>query len=113
MKIVNLTPHPFTLIFRLQTGDEPMFTVPPEPVSARCAEKQTQLGEVAMDGIVVPVYATEYGEVSGLPDPRDGVIYLVSQMVVAALPGRRDLYFPAKVVRDDSGRIIGAEGITR
>ena len=108
-RIVNLTPHPFTVV----TGGQAVLTVPPESTSARLAETQPQVTTLVVDGVDIPVYTTEYGEVSGLPDPQDGVVYLVSQMVVAALPGRRDLYFPAKVVRDDSGRIIGAEGITR
>ena len=111
--LVNLTPHPFTII----RDGEPVAVIRPELTSARCAEEQTLEDQVLVpgtDGLVsVPVYRTGYGTVSGLPEPRPGTLYLVSQLVAAALPLRDDLVWPARVVRDGSGQIIGAEGITK
>ena len=48
-----------------------------------------------------------YGKVSNLPEPKDGVLYIVSAAVRTALPERNDLASPAHLVRDEEGRIIG------
>lgn len=57
--------------------------------AARCAVKNVVVGEV--DG--VPVVSAEYGEITGLPEPQDGVVYIVS-MLVAQRAGRADVLSP-------------------
>ena len=54
---------------------------------------------------------TCYGAVVGLPEEQDGVLYIVSGLVRAALPDRKDLASPAKLVRNDKGEIVGCEAL--
>ena len=56
---------------------------------------------------------TVFGEPEGLPDFKDGVFYVVSQLVKSALPNRKDLLVPAEVVRDEKGQIIGCKSLGR
>jgi len=50
---------------------------------------------------------TSYGRVEGLPEPETGVLYLVSAVVRAAVPGRADVASPGDLVRDGEGNVIG------
>lgn len=108
MRLVNLTPHPVTLI----VGDQTL-TIPPEPTPARCSETRTVVGSVEVDGLEVPVTVVGFGEVQGLPDPQEGVLYVVSRIVAEARRDRADLVIPDDLVRDGEGRIIGAKALAR
>ncbi|MDI9385875.1 MAG: hypothetical protein QM518_16415 [Verrucomicrobiota bacterium] len=55
----------------------------------------------------------DYGTASGLPEPAQGVVYLVSQLVVSAFPDRTDLAFPAGLERDNDGTIVGFRILAR
>jgi hypothetical protein len=98
MELINLTPHPATIAGRefAPSGD-----------IARVSQTLTQVGE--MEGI--PLYVGVYGETTGLPDPQPETYCLVSGLVRAANPDRTDLASPANLIRDDAGRVIGAEGL--
>jgi len=100
MKLVNVTPHPIKLI----RGDK-TFTFESEGI-ARVETTQT----VATTINDVPFYKTVYGEVTGIPEPEEGVYYIVSAMVLNASE-RTDLVAPntAKAIRDESGRIVGVD----
>lgn len=99
-KIVNLTPH----VIKLEGyGD-----ILPEPISARCATTQVQVGEVAG----VPVFAKVFGIVSGLPEPKEGVAYVVSAIVAQAVADvRDDVYVVNDTVRNSEGVIIGCKSL--
>ena len=103
--IINLTPHDITL---LPADGEPI-TIPSTGV-ARCQETTTA---VSGAGLPVPLQHLAYGEVTGLPDPAAGTVVIVSQLVCRALPGREDLVFPADLVRDESGTIVGCRALAR
>lgn len=108
MRLVNLTPHPVTLL----VGDRTL-TIPPEPTPARCSETRTVVGAVEVDGLEVPVTVVGFGQVQGLPDPQEGVLYVVSRIVAEACRDRADLVIPDNLVRDAEGRIIGARSLAR
>lgn len=61
------------------------------------------------------VCEVEYGDVEGLPEPKDGTMYIVASMVLAA-SDRRDLVAPATnhpgCLRED-GRIVSVPGFVR
>ncbi len=70
---------------------------------ARIASTMRKVGEV--DGI--PIMACEGGAVHNCPPQKDGVMYLVSQYVRQAMPARKDLLSPAKLLRDQFGKVVG------
>lgn len=112
MKFVNLTPHAITF-FQKNLEDQTMnklLTVRPSGQIARVAAKTVVISE-GFDG--VPVTATEYGEVEGLPEPEDGTIYIVSSIVAERCRDRDDVFIPNESVRDAQGRIIGCLSLGR
>lgn len=103
--VVNLTPHsinvqdveyiPSGVVARVTTIQTPC----PCPLPGVTANRQ------------IP------GAIIGLPAPQNGVILLVSLMVLAALAGsgRTDVFAPDtgpdSVIRDANGRIIGVQAL--
>lgn len=102
----NYTPH-LVLTYRPE-GAAPIDL--PQLGNARCTENYLP-GDAFAGG--QPCTLMSYGEVTGLPDPEPGAIFLVSQLVVNALPRRTDLAFPAGLLRDDEGTIIGFRFLAR
>lgn len=102
--IVNLTPHQINII----ADDGKVVSIPPSGQVARVAQTREPRGSI--DGITV-TYST-FGDVEGLPDPQDGVIYVVSGLVLSAVPDRTDVFAPGEAVRDGEGRVIGARGLS-
>ena len=104
MRLVNLTPHNITV--RTGRGD---ITIPPSGQIARVQTVQREAGHVNVaPGVRVPVVETTFGEVVGLSEPRPGVTYIVSSLVLQAVSGRDDLVAPdtgSTAVREN-GRII-------
>ena len=101
--LVNLTPHNVNL---------PGLTLPPAGL-ARVSVTMAEVGHGTMPDHIgaVPLLRGTYGDVTGLPEPEEGTIYIVSAMVRMALPGRKDLASPARLVRDDKGNITGCEAL--
>lgn len=103
---VNLTPHPITVFD--QDGNI-VLAVEPSGTVARIAET------VRPDGGIGPASAVSValGEVSGLPEPQEGVTYIVSMPTLmgmrAAGSTRSDVRYPHDQVRDGNGRIIGCK----
>lgn len=104
--LVNLTPHDVTI-----TVDGRTEVIKPTGL-ARCQEKSVQVG---MINGWIPVYETEYGEVSGLPAPAEDTLFIVSVIVAKAkeVQSRNDIYVPAKTLRDENGVIIGCIGLNK
>ena len=109
MKIVNLTPHGLSLMPAGPTG--PVVTIPPSGLVARCEVNRIQIYTVTTNGISVPVNKTQFGTVSGLPDPQPDTIYIVSALVAQAVSNRPDVFMVDDAVRDEQGRIIGAKAL--
>ena len=61
----------------------------------------------------------QFGDITGLPEPTDGVLYIVSALVLIAvkLQGRTDCVAPATghpdCVRNDKGFIVSVPGFVR
>jgi len=119
VRVVNLMPHPITIFNATDVrpagakgyvlargGVKPLMIVPSSGVS-RAACVETPVGQI--DGI--PVFKPTYGEPENVPDPEDGVMYVVSSITAQACreAGRTtsDLLLPARTVRDSEGRVIG------
>ena len=107
MEIINLTPHALTFV------GESSLVVKPSGQVARVACRTVQVGSVSCGGIDIPLTATEYGEVEGLPEPSENTIYIVSLLVAQRCRERRDVFIPNESVRDEQGRIVGCRSIGR
>ncbi len=104
MAILNYTPHPINLF--TEDGEQ---VVIESSGCARCAVTTETVGSV--DGVKVNV--SHFGEVTGLPEPKTGTVYVVSAMVLAALHGsREDVLGLSEYVRDGQGRTVGARALT-
>lgn len=107
MKLVNLTSHPIGFV--VANGATP--TIPPSGHIARVS----RLGPgttTTVDGLPVPVVTpAPWGPVTGLPEPVEGTLYVVSLLVLEHAEGRDDLVAPCTSpehypVRDAEGRIV-------
>lgn len=106
IELVNLTPHAVNIV--TAEGD-PIITVEPSGILARVSSSTVVVGD--LDGI--PITATKYGEVEGLPAPEPGKVYIVSSLVAQRCKGRDDVFIPNESVRDDKGRIVGCKSLGR
>ena len=103
--LVNLTPHKVVLF----TPEGNQVEIPPEGTTPRVRMEVREAGEV----LGIPVVETYAAGVEGLPEPRPGVLYIVSRAVAQAAPDRDDLTVPDDLVRDEEGRVIGARRLAR
>lgn len=112
MEIRNLTPH---AIHVLGEDNQVVLTLPASGVVARAATSRSCVGTVDVDGVAVPVpvNATSFGDVTGLPDPQPGVAFVVSAITAQAVRDRDDVFIVDDSVRDADGRIIGCRALAR
>lgn len=116
MNVINLPPH----AINVQRDDGAFVTYLPSGSVARVSATLTPVDvfgypravqEIALaDGILIS--AQEFGEVTGLPEQKDGTIYLVSALVRTAVPHRLDVLSPGELIRNDAGQPIGCAGLT-
>lgn len=108
MNLINLTPHPITII---RERLEPI-TVAPSGTIARAAQSSRELR--ITDSI--RIIETVYGKVEGLPAPVPGTYHLVSGFVMNVLAAaheyRSDVLKPEDFVRDKSGNITGCRALS-
>jgi len=101
---VNLTPH--TLNIHTTAGG--VVTIAPSGTVARVATVSEEAEPVGG----IPTCTTTFGEVTGLPSPVEGTVFIVSGMVASAAP-RGDVLSPGDLVRDENGRPVGCRGLRR
>lgn len=111
MQIVNLTPQSIDLY-----NDDGSLLISFPPSAAPAARLTEHLGaEYATGGLPFRAAST-YSAPTGLPDPKPGVLYIVSTMVAQAVD-REDLLSPGgatiDVVRDATGRMVGTKRLIR
>ena len=112
MEFINLCPHVISVL----GGDGNVTTFTPSGAVARVSATNTALPSVAG----FRVTRNTYGPVMGLPDPCEGVTYIVSGMVLSALAGARpDVVAPdtgpsqVRFTADDEANGLGKAGQTR
>jgi hypothetical protein len=109
MEAVGLVPHKTVII----VAGEIKRVIEPSGNVARVSTTTEHVGFT--DGILVSRNVP--GEITGLPERKEGTILIVSSMVAAAAakkyPERRDIYAPDtnRSVRDADGNIIGVSGL--
>lgn len=120
IRFVNLTPHALGLannapsVDPLPTGDP----IPPTTPAARVLTDQDHLTDVPRGvggyGYVPVMSLPRPARIEDLPEPQEGVRYIVSIMVVQAMVelgiDRDDVFAPDtgpdSVIRDEAGRIV-------
>lgn len=102
--LVNCTPHPLNIVQR--NGET--LTVEPSGIVARCAS--TEVLDQAIG--LIDITKQTLGNVEDLPDPVQGVYFIVSRLVASAAK-RDDLLVPGALLRDDNGKVIGCKGLSR
>ena len=87
VSLVSLLSH--EIVVRLDGRD---ITIPPSGQVARVAATSREVAKVGD----IPIVATEFGEIVGLPEPKPGVLYLGSTLLAqaAARLGRTDVVSP-------------------
>lgn len=102
---VNLTPHEV----KLMTQDGQITSI---PASGQVARISTSFEvDSILNGVIVG--HTDYSGVTGLPEQVEGTIYIVSLVLLKALPDRTDLVAPNELVRDEKGLVLYAKSLTR
>ena len=98
---INLTPHPISL------NDGRVFA--PSGTVARVTTSFTD--------IIGDICEVCYGEVENLPGPQQGIIYIVSAMVLSACKDRQDVVAPAtghpETIRNEKGHIVSVPCFVR
>ena len=123
MTILNLTPHDLTILAKdgVEKSGPTLVADAASAVVLRTIPRSGQVARVSVshvdaepiDGI--PTQATTYGQVVDLPEPADGVFYVVSGLVKSAATERSDLLVPGGQVRcrDNASKILGCLALNR
>lgn len=101
MKFLNHTPHAITV----ETAVGPL-TFAPQPQAVRLEQIDSEMVSISGIGVIQRHYGS-----GTLPEPKDGIGLIVSQIVSAAFPERRDLFYPGDLVRDTAGNIVGCKNL--
>ena len=123
MKLFNLTPHKI-VVYASAHATKPTIVIEPTGVVARVssilhpasllARAMTEVDHRVGELLRIPVSRAEFGEVVGLPAPTEGIVYVVSGMVLDAMhradPTRTDLLAPGEPLRAPDGQILGCIG---
>ena len=102
-KFVNLTPHEVVL----QKLDGSFESIPSSGVARISTYFKV---ERIVRGILVGETVT--GEITGLPDPAEDTLYIVSALLVKELPERTDLVAPFDQVRNEKGLVQYGKALT-
>ena len=104
--IINATPHSISLA---NAEGDVVAEFAPSGIVARCATTTEEVGTLAG----FPVKRTSFGAVHGLPEEKEGTIYIVSLLVAQALKGvRNDVVSPltdTTAIRKD-GQVVAVRG---
>ena len=97
--LINLTAH---TINEVTTG----VSIPPSGRVARVKASTRKINEF----LGYPIFESTFGPVEGLPEPEEGVMYIVSALCMNACPERYDLLSPGSLVRNEHGQPSGCVG---
>lgn len=113
LRLVNLCPHTITIVDKV---DNHVIVAYPSKGVARARQWESEEPPIAADGILIPSADIVFGEPVGLPEPMEGLGYIVSQQMVRSAKdhGRTvdDLFITSRLVRDADGNTIGCYSLT-
>ena len=110
--LVNKTPHPITLVLE----DGAKITLEPVLPTPRVSSSSVKTANYVItddNGVehTITREAPVFGEVVDLPEPQEGVLYIVSMLVAARAQNRTDLVSPGRQLRNEAGQGIGCAGL--
>lgn len=105
MRLVNLTPHPITILGA--DGEKVREILPSGQGSPRAEEKH----KFILEAEGVQVTQKEWGTVN-LPEPQEDVLYIVSAVIAQAARERKDLIVPNTIREQGTGRILGCRSFS-
>lgn len=109
MYILNLTPHDVHILL---PGGKTL-TLHRSGKTARLETTSRPAQGVAITGGPdIPAIYSKHGPVTGLPEPAEDWLLLVSTFVAAHVR-RPDVVSPGGLVRDGEGRVLGCRELTR
>lgn len=112
VRYINLTPH----ALNVKALDGGFITILPDAEGpARVIYDRLPPEQVTIGGSEVAVaVAGPVKEIIGLPDPQPDIVFIVAKAVADAAPAHRgDLMSPGRLIRDEDGKVIGCDGLTR
>lgn len=110
--LVNKTPHTVNLV----TEDGTKISLEPVLPTPRVSSSSIKTAVYTItddNGIAHEIVreAPEFGEIVDLPEPQEGVLYIVSMLVAARAQNRTDLVSPGRQLRNEAGQVIGCAGL--
>ena len=99
MQFINLTAH---TINEVTTG----LSIPPSGRIVRVKASTLKVGEFAG----MPIYQSNFGDVEGLPEPEEGVMYIISSLALNGVTNRPDVCAPGNLQRNEHGQPVGCVG---
>ena len=108
-EVVNLTPHDVNIYYK----DRLICTFPPSFIVARCQKETKVVGYCQLGlGKYVQITETKFGDVDGLPEPKEGVLLIVSKLVAEKYKGiRNDLVITNGHIRVNNGEVKGCSSL--
>ena len=107
-EIINLTPHAITI---MDDNFNILKVIEPSGQLARVSVHTAHTETIDFDNIEIATSEFVYGTVEGLPEEKDGVIYIVASLVAQRVPERNDVFIPNEYICDDHGRINGCKSL--
>jgi len=119
LKLVNLTPHSINFVSAESSKypnmpPEVEASIPPSGTIARVSFSPILEEKLKMEnGYEVPVIRIKRFSITNLPDPQEGVGYIVSKAVAEAARERKDLYTLFHLKRDRNGQVLGGASLSK
>ncbi len=108
LTLINLTPHPLNMYMDGMLKEIITPTGPP----ARVGVERIKIGYLNE----YPVSKVTFLEVENMPEPEEGLVYIVSAIVADALKDKgrsEDIYAIDELIRDGEGVIKGASSFKK
>ena len=99
-KYINLTSHNIT---EVTSGN----VIPMSGRVARVKSSTIKVGEFAGS----PIFRSQSGDIEGLPEPKENIMYIVSSLALSEVPKERtDVVSPGNLQRDEHRQPVGCVG---
>jgi hypothetical protein len=69
----------------------------------------TEIEQIEYGGQNIKTQVKSFGKIENLPEPENGVIYIVSLPVAQAAKKRPDVFTIGDAIRNEKGQVIGAK----